>query len=177
MKSVCSAVAYAHDCAVIHRDIKPGNVLLTSSGAVKLCDFGLSRRLPDAAAPMTQGIGTPQVEQRFVLKTRIEFFSSLSSLAARAVHGSRASSRRVLLRQQGCNFWTCVYGLLSHNNLGQVDVWSLGMLLYEMFERKIPYQGMSPGNSALSHCSLHCTSHPSPRCLASFDGMWFLTAS
>jgi serine/threonine protein kinase len=63
MKSVCSAVAYAHDCAVIHRDIKPGNVLLTSSGAVKLCDFGLSRRLPDAAAPMTQGIGTPQVQQ------------------------------------------------------------------------------------------------------------------
>ena len=61
MKSVCSAVAYAHDCAVIHRDIKPGNVLLTSSAAVKLCDFGLSRRLPDAAAPMTQGIGTPQV--------------------------------------------------------------------------------------------------------------------
>jgi len=61
MKSVCSAVAYAHDCTVIHRDIKPGNVLLTSSGAVKLCDFGLSRRLPDAAAPMTQGIGTPQV--------------------------------------------------------------------------------------------------------------------
>jgi serine/threonine protein kinase len=61
MKSVCSAVAYAHDSAVIHRDIKPGNVLLTSSGAVKLCDFGLSRRLPDASAPMTQGIGTPQV--------------------------------------------------------------------------------------------------------------------
>ena len=70
MKSVCSAVAYAHDCAVIHRDIKPGNVLLTSTGAVKLCDFGLSRRLPDAAAPMTQGIGTPQVLLRCAANTR-----------------------------------------------------------------------------------------------------------
>jgi serine/threonine protein kinase len=63
MKSVCSAVTFAHDNSVIHRDIKPGNVLLTSTGAVKLCDFGLSRRLPDAAAPMTQGIGTPQATQ------------------------------------------------------------------------------------------------------------------
>ena len=83
MKSVCSAVAYAHDCAVIHRDIKPGNVLLTSSGAVKLCDFGLSRRLPDAAAPMTQGIGTPQVEQRSCAQNphRIFFIASLTRCA------------------------------------------------------------------------------------------------
>ena len=94
MKSVCSAVAYAHDSAVIHRDIKPGNVLLTSSGGVKLCDFGLSRRLPDSAAPMTQGIGTPQVIEDILSPSRHVSHDC-------AVYGARASARRNNLRQQG----------------------------------------------------------------------------
>jgi serine/threonine-protein kinase len=39
---VCSALAYAHARGVIHRDLKPGNLLLTSDGKLKLGDFGLA---------------------------------------------------------------------------------------------------------------------------------------
>jgi serine/threonine protein kinase len=42
---VCSAVQYAHQNLVVHRDIKPGNILVTSAGEVKLLDFGIAKLL------------------------------------------------------------------------------------------------------------------------------------
>ena len=41
-QQVCSAVHYAHQRLVVHRDIKPGNILVTSDGSVKLLDFGIA---------------------------------------------------------------------------------------------------------------------------------------
>jgi tRNA A-37 threonylcarbamoyl transferase component Bud32 len=46
---VCAAVAYAHRAGLVHGDIKPGNVLVTSDGRAKVVDFGLARALGESA--------------------------------------------------------------------------------------------------------------------------------
>jgi serine/threonine-protein kinase len=55
---VCNAVDHAHGQGVIHRDLRPGNVLVTESGVAKVADFGTSRFL-EIAAHGTTVIGSP----------------------------------------------------------------------------------------------------------------------
>jgi serine/threonine-protein kinase len=63
MADVCAALDFSHRHGIIHRDVKPANVMITKTGAVKVMDFGIARAIHDGQAAVTQTaavIGTAQ---------------------------------------------------------------------------------------------------------------------
>ncbi|OHS97489.1 Serine/threonine-protein kinase 4 [Tritrichomonas foetus] len=59
LRGVLKGLVYVHSLNRIHRDIKAGNLLLTSNGLVKLCDFGVSAQLDNSIAKTGTRIGSP----------------------------------------------------------------------------------------------------------------------
>lgn len=107
---VCAALEHAHGRGVIHRDIKPHNILVTSSGRIKVTDFGLARMLSAPAANVTQS-GT--------IVGSVYYFSP-----------EQAQGQEVDARS---------------------DLYSLGVVLYEMATGDIPFRGDTPISVALKH--------------------------
>jgi tRNA A-37 threonylcarbamoyl transferase component Bud32 len=103
---VCAAVSYAHEQLVVHRDIKPGNVLVDAEGRVKLLDFGIAKLLePDA---------------------------SRTGTAMRAFTPEYAAPEQV----RGDRITTAV------------DVYALGVVLYELLTGRRPYRVSEPTPAA-----------------------------
>jgi serine/threonine-protein kinase len=106
-----AALSVAHQHGVYHRDVKPGNIMITTDGAVKVTDFGIARALDDSEELTRTGavIGTAT------------YFSPEQA------QGLPADERS--------------------------DVYSLGIVLYEMLAGKPPFSGESPVAVAYQHVS------------------------
>jgi hypothetical protein len=93
----CEAVQYAHERLVIHGDIKPGNLLVTPDGRLKLLDFGLAGM--DAEARFfTPGFASPEQERGERLTARSDVYS-LGALLAALLAEFQAPALRAILQK------------------------------------------------------------------------------
>ena len=110
---MAAALAFAHRHGVVHRDVKPGNVLITPEGGVKVTDFGI------AVAVNTE----ESLTQTGAVMGTAAYFSPEQA------EGKGVDSRS--------------------------DIYSLGVVLYEMAVRKPPFTGDSPVAVASNMCATY----------------------
>ena len=110
-RQVLSAVAFAHSQLIVHRDIKPGNVMVTAHGQVKLLDFGVGKLLDevDSNQGLTQGVGAaftqayaaPEQLRGEPVSTAVDVFA-LGTLLCELLTGARPTwgAAKVLLQAE-----------------------------------------------------------------------------
>lgn len=109
VRQVASALSLAHKNQIIHRDVKPHNILITSSGTAKLADFGIARTISKA----TLAEGDEKI------------MGSVHYFSPEQARGAYVDERS--------------------------DIYSLGIVLYEMLTGKVPFDGDNPISIALMH--------------------------
>jgi len=84
MKQCCQALQFSSDKGVLHRDIKPGNIMIEREGGVKIVDFGIAKTTSDRDVKLTStgmGLGTPTyVSPEQAQSLNIDFRSDMYSL-------------------------------------------------------------------------------------------------
>jgi len=109
---LCSGLAYAHRQGILHRDVKPANILITKDDVVKISDFGIARAVSTQTMTMTQ----PGMVM-------------------------------------GSVFYISPEQAQGHEIRETSDLYSLGVVLYQMLSGSLPYTGESPITVALKHVS------------------------
>lgn len=104
---ICKALSHAHSRGIIHRDIKPHNIMILRDGSVKVADFGIAR-LTSTQSTLTQ-----------------EALGSVHYISPEQAKGSHIDARS--------------------------DIYSVGVVLYEMLTNRLPYEGDSPVAVAIQH--------------------------
>lgn len=108
VRQIGEALAHAHTNNIIHRDIKPQNILMTLDGRAKVTDFGIARAASSATLTHTGDI-----------------VGSVHYLSPEQAKGAQTTE--------------------------QSDIYSLGIILYELIAGKVPYDGDTPITIALKH--------------------------
>ncbi|GFP29447.1 protein kinase domain-containing protein, partial [Candidatus Hakubella thermalkaliphila] len=104
---ICDALTEAHDHEIVHRDIKPQNIILTENGELKVTDFGIARAVSATMTRTGSILGT-----------------------AHYISPEQALGRKVDVTS---------------------DIYSLGVLMYEMLTGDLPFRGDNPINIAMKH--------------------------
>lgn len=108
MEQLTSAIQHAHENGLIHRDIKPQNILIDRNGKIKVTDFGIAVALSATALTQTNSV-----------------LGSVHYLSPEQARGGKATK-------------------LS-------DIYSLGIVFYELVTGELPFTGQSPVSIALKH--------------------------
>lgn len=89
LMQICQALQYMHEQGVIHRDVKPGNILINQSGTVKLCDLGFAlsdENLVEDRDGMTVGTSFYMSPEQAQGKSNLDIRSDIYSLGATLYH-------------------------------------------------------------------------------------------
>lgn len=105
---IVKAVSHAHSRGIIHRDIKPHNIMVLKDGSVKVADFGIARLLTTQQNTLTQ-----------------EALGSVHYISPEQAKGSHVDFR--------------------------TDIYSIGVVMYEMLTSRLPFEGDSAVSIALQH--------------------------
>ena len=110
---ICKALEHAHSRGIVHRDIKPHNIMILKDGSVKVADFGIAR-VSSAQNTLTR-----------------EALGSVHYISPEQAKGAQVDCR--------------------------ADLYSLGVVMYEMLTGRPPYDGDTPVSVAIQHINGHPT--------------------